>query len=171
MFTVFSTPTLTLPHQGGGIHEAIGQLLKIISTINEINAFPFVAFVGLEKERHIMGWCALLLLAIPEFLHGRPTLCRRVRNSQLLKKNTLTDLARVFESNAIVWKQRRRGAFACPIEFRGTALGKDDRIRSLDQASVIRAELTIREDDLSIGNKTGVKRKDHGSVSEKGAFL
>ena len=55
MSTVFSTPTLTLPHQGGGIHEVIGQLLKIVYTINEINAFPFMAFVGLEKERYIMG--------------------------------------------------------------------------------------------------------------------
>ena len=130
-----------------------------------------MTLVRFEKERHIMGGCAFFLLAVSEFVRGRPPLCRRVRNSQLLEKNALTDLARVFESDAIVGKQKRRGAFACPIEFRGTALGKDDRIRSLDQASVIRAELTIREDDLSIGNKTGVKRKDHGSVSEKGAFL
>ena len=28
MFTVFSTPTLTLPHQGGGIYRVIGKARK-----------------------------------------------------------------------------------------------------------------------------------------------
>ncbi len=68
MFTVVSTPTLTLPRQGGGNYGVIGQALTILVALGRLGGFCFslpyfmVIYVGKNISVGITGMFWILLL-------------------------------------------------------------------------------------------------------------
>lgn len=100
-------------------------------------------------------------MPIQKYFYRWPLFGFGMGKSKLFEEPALTDLSRVFESHVIIGKQEGRGVLTGLIQFKRAGLRKDNDIRGLNMTAVMGIQRAITQNDLSIRQKTGMKREDH----------
>jgi hypothetical protein len=100
-------------------------------------------------------------ICLPTTVPASPNSLTAQKQTKLHGRPFYRGLSRIYEAGFVIRKQEGRGLLTGPVQFQRTGLRKDNHIRALNVATVMGVQSAVTQDNLSIRQKTGVKREDH----------